>query len=103
MASPAVGGERLEVVRVRERFEDALLKVKESRGDTFLCVKRESLPEVVQFLKEDPELDYGYFSECLGADYSRWPHERDLPERFEVIYNLMSLKHMSRIFLKVGA
>lgn len=102
MGAPMVGPERLEAVRVREKFGDRLLKVKEFRGDTFLCVDRASLPEVIQFLKEDPELDYGYFSECVGADYSTWPHERDLAERFEVIYNLMSLRHNSRIFVKVG-
>jgi NADH-quinone oxidoreductase subunit C len=97
------GDERLEAVRVREKFKDALLKVKEFRGETYLCVKRERLPEIIRFLKDDPELQYDYFSECLGADYSRWPHERDLEERFEVIYNLMSLQHYSRIFVKVAA
>jgi NADH-quinone oxidoreductase subunit C len=102
MGAPMAGSERLEAARVREKFGDALVKVKEFAGDTFLCVRRESLPEVIRFLKEDPELEYGYFSECLGVDYSRWPHERDLPERFEVVYNLMSLKHHSRIFVKVG-
>jgi len=97
-----VGEERLEVVRVREQLGDALLKVKEFRGETYLCVRRESIAEVIRFLKEDPELQYDYFSECLGADYSQWEHPRDLTERFEVIYNLMSLKHASRIFVKVG-
>lgn len=102
MAAPMAGQDRLEAVMVRDRFGDALIKVKEFRGDTFLCVKREALPEIVQFLKDDPALAYDYFSECLGADYSKWVHERDLPERFEVIYNLMSLKHSSRLFVKVG-
>lgn len=103
MPNPMLGDERLETTRVRERFGDALLKVKEWRGETYLCVRRERLAEVIQFLKEDPELDYGYFSECLGVDYSAWTHERDLPDsRFEVVYNLMSLKHYSRIFVKVG-
>ena len=102
MSMPLAGEERLDVARVRERFGDAVLKVKEFRGDTFLCIERERLPEIVGFLKDDPELAYDYFSECTGADYSRWPHERDLQGRFEVIYNLMSLKHMSRLFLKVA-
>lgn len=102
MGAPMVGDERMEVVKVRERFPDALLKVKESCGETYLCVRRESLVDLVRFLKEDPELSYDYFCECLGADYSKWKHERDFPERFEVIYNLMSLKHASRIFVKVG-
>lgn len=102
MSAPMAAGERLEAARLREALPDALLKVKVDRGDTFLCVKRESIREVIQFLKDDPELDYGYFSECLGADYSTWEHERDFEERFEVIYNLMSLRHYSRIFVKVG-
>lgn len=102
MGAPMVGNERLEAVKVREKFGDALLKVKEFRGDTFLCVKRESIVDVLTFLKNDPELEYTYFSECLGVDYSTWTHERDLPNRFEVVYNLMSLKYNSRIFVKVG-
>lgn len=102
MAYPMVGSERLEAVKVRERFPNDLLKVKEYRGDTYLCVSREALPAVISFLKDDADLQYDYFSECLGVDYSTWTHERDLAERFEVVYNLMSLKHASRIFVKVG-
>ncbi len=104
MPDPMVGEERLEAVRVRERFPNAILKVKEYRGDTFLCIRRESLRDVISFLKHDPELQYSYFSECVGADYSTWTHQRDFAEseRFEVIYNLMSLKHYSRIFVKVA-
>ena len=99
MGSPMVGNERLEAVKVREKFGDALLKVKEYRGDTFLCVKRESIVDVLTFLKNDPDLEYTYFSECLGVDYSTWTHERDLPNRFEVIFNIMSLKYNSRLFV----
>jgi len=97
-----LGAERLEAVKVREKFLTVLIKVKEDRGDTFLCIDRASLVDVVKFLKEDEELQYIYFSECVGVDYSRWEHERDLPGRFEVVYNMMSLKHSSRIFLKVS-
>lgn len=102
MAYPMVGSERLEAVKVRERFPNDLLKVKEYRGETYLCVTREALPAIISFLKDDADLQYDYFSECLGVDYSTWTHERDLAERFEVVYNLMSLKHSSRLFVKVG-
>lgn len=102
MAVPMVEGERLEAKRLREAMPGALLKVKEFLGETFLCVQRDKVVEVLRFLKEDPELLYGYFSECVGVDYSTWPHERDLEGRFEVVYNLMSLKHNSRIFVKVA-
>ncbi len=103
MPNPTLGADRLEVVKIREQLPKAIVKVKEYRGDTFICVHKDSLRNVISILKNDPSLDYQYFSECLGADYSTWAHERDLPEfRFEVIYNLMSLKHYSRIFVKVG-
>jgi len=102
MGTPMAGSERLEAVKVRERFGDALLKVKESRGDLYLCVQRDSIVDVLRFLKEDPDLEYVYFSECVGVDYSTWKHARDFAERFEVVYNLMSLKHSSRVFVKVG-
>jgi NADH-quinone oxidoreductase subunit C len=102
MAVPMVGDERMEAAKVREKFGDGLLKVKTFRDETYLCVKREIIVDVIEFLKTDEELQYNYFCECVGVDYSRWPHKRDLTERFEVVYNLMSLKHYSRIFLKVG-
>lgn len=102
MANPMSGLDRLEAVKVREKFGDDLIKVKEFRDETYLCVSRERIVEIIQFLKDDPDLGYDYFSECLGVDYSAWTHERDLPQRFEVVYNLMSTKHFSRIFVKIG-
>lgn len=102
MANPMAGTDRLEAVKVKEAIGEGLVKVKEYRGDTFLCIVKQHLLPVLRLLKEDPELDYGYFSECLAVDYLEWRHERDMEGRFEVIYNLMSLKHYSRIFVKVG-
>src|SRR2546423_7491735 len=102
MPNPMVETERMEVVRIRERLPKAIIKVKEFRGDTFICVKRELIRDVISLLKNHHDLHYDYFSECLGVDYSTWDHERDLEERFEVVYNLMSTKHASRIFVKIG-
>jgi NADH-quinone oxidoreductase subunit C len=102
MPYPMVESERLETVRIRKQFGDSLLKVKDSLGETFLCVPREKIVEVVEFLRDDPELAYDYFVECVGVDYSVWEHDRDLPERFEVVYNLYSTKHAARLFIKVG-
>jgi len=91
-----------EVATLKGRFGDAILSVKDRIGELYVCVSREKLVEVVEFLKNDSELRYDYFSECVGADYSRWEHERDFSERFEVVYNLMSTRSWHRIFLKVG-
>jgi NADH-quinone oxidoreductase subunit C len=96
------GTERLEIAKVRDKIGARLTKVKEWRGETYLCIAKEALLDTVLTLKNDPDLDYGYFAECVGVDYSDWPHERDLSGRFEVVYNLFSLKHNSRIFVKVS-
>lgn len=102
MAYPMVENQRLEVVRLQEAFPDAISKIKEFRGETYICVDRQRIVEILTFLRDDSELEYKYFAECVGVDYSTWQHERDLAERFEVVYNLFSLKHNSRIFVKVG-
>lgn len=102
MAYPTVEGERLEVVRLKEKFGDAILKVKEYRGETYVCIDSAKLVEVATFLRDDAELEFDYFVEAVGVDYSAWTHERDLPQRFEVVYNLYSLKLNSRLFVKVG-
>ncbi len=94
--------ERQEATRLEAALPGVLLKTKEFRGDTFLCVKREAIHSVIKFLKEDPILSFDYFAECLGVDYSTWTHERDLEGRFEVVYNLMSTKSYDRIFVKVA-
>lgn len=93
---------RPEAARLEAAHPGVLIKVKEFRGETYLCVKREAISSVIQFLKDDPELAYDYFCECVGVDYSTWTHERDLEGRFEVVYNLMSTKSFSRIFVKVA-
>lgn len=95
--------ELIEAQKVSAQAQGALLKTKSTYGENFLCVDRTKLREVIGVLKDDPELGYTYFSECCGVDYSAWEHERDFPEsRFEVVYNLMSLRLNSRIFVKIG-
>jgi NADH-quinone oxidoreductase subunit C len=93
---------RLDVAKLRNRFPQGFVSTKIAAGETYVCLDKNVLVEAATLLRDDPELAYDYFSECLGVDYSVWEHERDLPNRFEIVYNLMSVKHSSRLFLKVG-
>jgi len=102
VVEPVVEPERIDVERVRAHFPDAVVKVKVAGGETYICLTTESIIPVLTFLRDDPTLEYTYFSECLGVDYSRWDHERDLSGRFEVVYNVMSLKLGTRLFLKIA-
>lgn len=98
-----VVNEPIELARLKERFGEGVLGHKVDRGELYVFVDRQIIPEVLGLLRADTDLDYNYFSECLGVDYSTWIGPRDLPERFEVVYNLMSVSRATRIFVKVGA
>jgi NADH-quinone oxidoreductase subunit C len=74
-------------------FPDALLDVYQSSGDTFLRIKPEANVEICRYLKS--ELHFIYLSQIFGAD--RFTTEL----RFEVIYNLVSLRDRERLFVKV--
>ena len=95
--------EEPEILAVRERIGDALLKHSRKAGNLYLVVQRERILDALTALRDDPRTRCDYFAECLGLDYSRWTHERDVPERFEVVYNLMSVERKSRVFVKIGA
>lgn len=102
MSLQTIEGERLDIRRVRERLGSALLNVKNDRGEIYLIIERTALVDTILALKNDPDLKYDYFAECVGVDYSAWQFERDLPNRFEVVYNIMSVTHATRLFIKVG-
>ncbi len=81
---------------------DLVLKSVEKGGDLYICVLKENLLSALKTLKESADLQYTFFSECVGVDYSAWTHERDLDGRFEVVYNLLSIHLNRRIFLKTS-
>lgn len=75
-----------------EEFSDTIIDVYQSTGDTFIRVDPEAIVKVCTSLKEKHH--FIYLADLLGAD--RFTSE----ERFEVIYNLVSLRDRERIFLK---
>ncbi len=102
----AATGERLEVRKIREQFPEALISVDLFRGDTRILVNREFIVDICRMMRDDPDLQYNFFSECLGVDYMDYREDY----RFEVVYNLYSVQYKKdgllvgknhRIFLKV--
>ncbi len=99
--------ERIEVRKIREAFPGAVLDVNNFRGDTRILVSRDKIVDICKLMRDDEELQYHFFSECLGVDYL----ETKPDYRFEVVYNLYSLPYVyngnsigtnARIFLKIG-
>jgi NADH-quinone oxidoreductase subunit C len=66
-----------------------------SHGQLIVRVEREAVVRVMTFLRDDPACRFGMMIDLCGVDYP------DRPERFEVVYNLLSLKHNHRVRIKV--
>ncbi|PAU93996.1 NADH-quinone oxidoreductase subunit C [Aliifodinibius salipaludis] len=76
-----------------ENYSEHLIDVYQSTGDTFIRLQPDSIVEVCKYIKN--EHHFIYLADILGAD--RFTSE----ERFEVIYNIVSLRDRERLFLKV--
>jgi len=66
------------------------------RGELILWAERPAIIRVLTFLRDDPRMLFKLLVDLCGVDYP------DRIERFEVVYNLLSLKHNRRIRVKVA-
>jgi NADH-quinone oxidoreductase subunit C len=81
--------------KLKAQFPAGIEGSYEFRGDMTVQVKRDDIVRVSEFLKTDPELAFDLLIDLCGVDMYR-------PEgRFEVIYNLYSLKNKRYVRLKV--
>lgn len=76
-----------------EHYADSFIEVYQSSGDTFVRVESETIVDICRYLKN--EQHFIYLTDIFGID--RFTSE----ERFEVAYNLISLRDRERLFLKV--
>ena len=68
----------------------------EIRGGELCCrIRREALSHVLKFLRDDPRCAFNVLCDICGVDYP------DRPLRFDVAYNLLSLRLNQRIRIKV--
>jgi NADH-quinone oxidoreductase subunit C len=75
---------------------DALIEARDLVGEITLIVKRDEIANVLKILRDTPGLEYQQLMEIAGVDYP------DRPERFEVVYHLLSLTTNRRIRVKVS-
>jgi NADH-quinone oxidoreductase subunit C len=73
----------------------AVVKLDERLGELMLTTPRDRLIELLTFLRDDPRCLYQQLMTICGVDYP------EHPERFEVVYNLLSLRHNRRVRVKV--
>ncbi len=68
-----------------------------AHGELMLDVRRDAIARVLAYLRDDPNCLFTVLADLCGVDRP----ERE--ERFDVVYNLLSLRHNRRIRLKVSA
>ena len=64
-------------------------------GELCIIVRRESVARVLTFLRDDMNCQFKQLMDVCGVDYP------GRAERFEVVYNLLSLTHNRRIRVKL--
>lgn len=87
-----------QVAQLQEKFGAAIEKVRMPPHDPtdvpIIYVKKDSILDVLRFLKEGTGFKYGFLSDITATDEESEP-------RFEVVYQLFSHEERSRIRVKV--
>jgi NADH-quinone oxidoreductase subunit C len=82
---------------VAAALPDAVIATAIVHDELIVTVKRDAILRVLTFLRDDGKCLFKMLSDLCGVDYP------DRAERFDVVYNLLSLKHNQRIRVKVTA
>ena len=81
--------------RLKERFPEEVLDVKEFRGQVSVTVRKNRILEICRFLHDAPDLYLDYLIDLCGVDYLGKKENR-----FEVVYHLYSIRHRHALRLK---
>ena len=76
---------------------DRVLSADVTRDELALCARADALVEVMTFLRDDSNCLFKMLVDLCGVDY---PERK---RRFDVVYNLLSLRHNQRVRVKVQA
>ncbi|MES2136188.1 MAG: NADH-quinone oxidoreductase subunit C [Pseudomonadota bacterium] len=94
--APRMASDEGVIAAASKALGEAILDTKDLVGEITLTVKREEIANVLKLLRDTPGLEYQQLMEIAGVDYP------DRPERFEVVYHLLSLTKNRRIRVKVS-
>ncbi|UCD16558.1 MAG: NADH-quinone oxidoreductase subunit C [Candidatus Zixiibacteriota bacterium] len=89
--------------KVREflenNFADAVIRTEIFRNQLSVYIRKEYLFDICQALLHDEALGFKFLSDICSLDWLGQSEEAE--GRFEVIYNLFSLKYRYRFFIRV--
>ncbi|MBI1208273.1 MAG: NADH-quinone oxidoreductase subunit C [Azospirillum sp.] len=80
---------------IKSGLSDVVLSTEVKLGELVVTVQRPAIVRVLTFLRDEPACQFKLLMDICGVD---WPARE---ERFDVVYNLLSLKHNHRVRVKV--
>jgi NADH-quinone oxidoreductase subunit C len=82
---------------IRAALPNAVAASQVVRDEIIVTVRRETIVDVLIALRDDPRFAYSQLSDICGVDFP------DRAERFEIVYNLLSMPRNQRVRVKVTA
>ena len=84
------------VEKLKERFPNEIVRVEESAGQTAVVVRRDKIVDILRFLHQgDVELSFDHLADLTAVD---WLGKKK--PRFEVVYNLYSIRNKQYLRIK---
>lgn len=80
---------------LKKQLKTSLIGISTEKDECVLVVKRADLYSVLHALRDDPECLFKQLTDITAVD---WPAR--LPDRFDVVYHLLSMRHNQRIRVK---
>jgi len=88
--------EPLEIAeKIKESFPMDVVEVTSFRDQVSIIVKKDNIVDICRYLHDDPNLSFDHLQDLCGADYLGKKEPR-----FEVVYNLYSIKYRNSIRVK---
>jgi NADH-quinone oxidoreductase subunit C len=81
---------------ISAQIDESLISVEWAADEPVLRARPQSVLQVLRFLKDDSQCLFKTLVDLCGVDYP------DREQRFEVVYNLLSVKHNFRMRVKVS-
>jgi len=81
--------------KVKEKFPEQVVDVTEFRDQVSVIVKRDRIVPILKYLHDDPLLSLDHLQDLTAVDYLK---KKDI--RFEVVYNLYSIKYRHQIRIR---
>ncbi len=81
---------------ILEKNAGKVLSYELIKGELVIYINRSSLLDVMTFLRDDASCKFSQLIDVTAVDYP------ERPERFEVVYQLLSMKHNGRIRVKLA-